>query len=391
MNERSEPFRRFHESFFGSRGYGWEPDTHALCNLEGEERATGEDLLIEALRRGDSEAAYGLRKLGSTKALPALHTALKQPDARLRIQSALALWQLERFPSAARVIIRCMGAKAPSDPVDDEEIDGDLLEFEQIDGVCALGEISTRESADALVAALSHPRDLVRYNAARALARLGGQARDIAARQTQLMSREPAEAAAAREAILAAIDVSGIEDQGPQDFEIYFDPLAHEYLVYAEGNKHFHFHPDYSAKPFTVPTGDYLSGMLGQPRAFAVGERERIIPRLETFLAREKAAFRTSVVRHRPEPSELTPALGGKVRLKAMSSMATTVEEAEASLPRWARVVLLMAGLVLGGGAGLSVGKLLEMLLDMRSPTAWVCSALGAAVGSIAAWLRWRG
>lgn len=391
MSDRSESFRRFHDSYFGSRGYGWEPDTDALLSLDAEERATAERLLIEALSRGDAEAAQGLGVLRSTAAIPALHSALAQPEARLRIQCALALWHLERFPNAARVIIRCMGAGRPAEPVDDEELDADLLEFEQVDAVCALGEIPTPESANALIAALSHPRDLVRANAATALGRLFGQAREISQWQTPLMSRRPEEAAEARDAILAMIDPASIEDPGPIDFTIGFDPLAHEYLIYQEGKNRYHFHPDYSSHPIVVPTGNYLSGMLGKPRTFQDGERDRIVPRIEAFLAREHTTFVVSPLPHRPEPTELTPAVGGKVRLKTIAAPMPDAGTGESHPPRWIVLGLTAVGLLLGSGAGFAIGRFLELLLDMRSPTAWVGLTLGGIIGGTVAWLRWRG
>jgi hypothetical protein len=388
----SEDFRRFHDSFFGSRGYGWEPDITALLRLEDDERARAESLLISALKQGDSEAATGLGEMRSHNAVESLKSALGTANGDLRIQAALALWKIERFPEAAAIISAGLGTSRPALPVDDPEIDEMLVEFDHVSAVVALGEIATPESAAALVKALSHPRDLVRYNAATALGRICGQAREISQFQTALMSNQKEEAAAARRQILELVDAHNIADIGQGKFEIHFDWTTHEYLVYEEAGRMFHFHPDYSRFPIVVPTGDYLSGMLGRPCPFETGERDRIVPRLEQFLRRERNRFIISPASHRPEPEELVPAIGGKIRLKTMPAMQHAPEVAGAEqAPTWRRVAIVLVGVSLGGGAGFIIGRFLELVVDMPSPTAWIAMLVGAVLGGTFAWLSVRG
>ena len=403
MNDSSANFRRFHESFFGSREYGWEPDTRALLSLKGEERAAAERLLLDALRNDDREAAFALGELRSTAAIGGLKKSLSAADAGLRVQSALALWKIERFPEAAAVITACLQQSRPSDPIDDEEIDGDLLEFEQVDAICALGGIATPESAAALLNALDHPRSVVRYNAARALSWICGHAREIANCQTALMSDNHAESVAAREAIRSLIDVSSVQDMTHGEFEISFDPMAQEYLVYSEGGKEFHFHPDYSGEPVTIPTGDYLSGILGQARSFQPGERERIMPRLEEFLRRESHSFHLSQAKHRDEPDELKPSIGGKIRFQRMpaflggaSSPSEEISPEAAELTEeirynWVAVNSWLAlGAAIFGGVGFLVWGLLSMNFDAFA-SGWhglLLSVGGALVGVLLVWRK---
>lgn len=394
MINGSEDFRRFRESYFGSRGYGWEPDVRALLRLQSEERAAAETMLLAELQRGDSEAACGLGELRSVRAVEALKKSLSAADASLRVQSAVALWKIERFPKAAMIISAGLSRTSAADPVDDEEIDNLLLEFDLVECVMALGEIATPESAAALVKALSHPRDLVRYNAARAIGSLCGQSREIAQLQSALMSNDPKASGAARESILALIDPGNIQDIGGGVFTIHFDWTGHEYLVYEEGGYTFHFHPDYAQEPILVPTGDYLSGILGNARDFQLGERERIVPRLQKFLGREHSQFAISPAKHLPEPDELVPSLGGKIRFKTMTVAAHAQEpdEEEVFIPKWRLALVLFIGLGLGGGAGWAVGRFAVLMLDFRPFTAWICVGLGGVIGAVLAWLgRARG
>ena len=388
----SQDFRDFEESFFGSRGYGWELNVPALLRLKGNERVNAESLLLDALRRGDREAAYGLGEMRSTSAIADLKTKLECADTRLVVQSALALWKIERFPKAADAIAGCLKRTSPADPVDDEEIDGDLLEFEHVDAVVALGAIPTPESAAALVNALDHPRELVRANAADALGRVCGQSRDLAPLQTAVMSENPDESQAAKQKILSLIDTHNVRDFGNGEYEINFDWMAHEYLVYREGAVQFYFHPDYAQEPVVVPTGDYLSGILGKPRSFDPDERERIVPRLEEFLRRERTQFRVSHLKHRPEPDELTPSLGGKIRFKTLAAQIQEPDDEEVIIPRWQLALILSLGLGLGGGVGWAVGRFAVLMLDFRPVTAWICVGLGGMIGAVLAWLvRARG
>ena len=321
MNEGSADFRRFHKSFFGSRGYGWEPDTYALLRLQGEERDTAEKLLLEKLQKGDNEAAYALGELGSTAAVSILKESLVASSARVRMASALALWKIERYPEAASVIVNCLRQTRPSNPIDDEEIDGDFLESEHVDAVCALGQIATPESTAALVKALDHSRSGVRYNAARALSWLCGHSREIALLLKPIMSKDLATRQTARDQILSLIDSTSVRDTGSRDYKISFDFSAQEYIVYTEGSRQFFFHPNYYTDPVTIPTGDYLDGILGDAKEFLPGERERVIPRLEEFLLHESAFFRLVAVKHPVEPEELTPAIGGKIKFQTLSSL----------------------------------------------------------------------
>ena len=54
-----------------------------------------------------------------------------------------------------------------------------------------------------------------------------------------------------------------------------------------------------------------------------------------------------------------------------MSSMTLLQMLKQTYLPRWARAAIVGARLILGGGAGLALGRFLEMLVDIAVPLHW--------------------
>jgi hypothetical protein len=392
LDDKSVSFRHFYESFSGARGYGWEPDIRALLKLQNEERILAENLLLEKLQDGDSEAAFGLGELRSVSAAPLLKQKLNDRYASMRIACALALWQIERYPDAAKVIIRCMKKTKPDNPTGDKEIDDNLLGYDLTNAVCALGQIALPDSAKAVAAALSHQQYVIRYNAARALSWLCGHTREIAKLQTALASNDISTKNEAINKILALVDLTDVKDDGPRDFNISFDPHAYEYIIYSEAGQEFYFHPDYSSLPPNVPTGDYLSGFLGKNRDFTANERERIIQRLETFLIKEKSGLKIVPTKHLSEPNRLAPSIGGKFSFQSMHvAEEVNLQETAYELNYdWETIAIkvAMSAIIYGGVGFLSWGLL--CLYSNFFDTVWYGILLSSAASLIGCLLAWN-
>src|SRR5438552_15520608 len=103
----SNNFAAFYESYFGDPYMAWHDglDEQALLSLDGAERAEAERLLIAGLESGDYRPAAGLAALRSPQAAPRLKELLPTVGGDTRVQTALALWQIEQYPPAVPALI----------------------------------------------------------------------------------------------------------------------------------------------------------------------------------------------------------------------------------------------------------------------------------------------
>lgn len=94
---QSEPFKRFLEEFFGELTYmRWHEgtDVSLLHQLSAQERRLAEDLMIEALEKGDDNFRLlgGLSELRSQRAIPLIIQYLQRTDlGGQRMYAAIAL------------------------------------------------------------------------------------------------------------------------------------------------------------------------------------------------------------------------------------------------------------------------------------------------------------
>jgi HEAT repeat protein len=116
----SQDFERFYESCFGT-SFGAVHDgldEPAVLNLRGAEREEAESLLLQSLgtdldRYSRPVTALGL--LGAKKASNPLKQRLQTATGWDRVMTALALFRIEKFPGAERVILDCLEAAGPND------------------------------------------------------------------------------------------------------------------------------------------------------------------------------------------------------------------------------------------------------------------------------------
>ncbi|MDQ5824644.1 MAG: HEAT repeat domain-containing protein [Chloroflexota bacterium] len=153
---------RFYESFFGDPYMAWHDglDLEALLALEGEEREEAERLLLDGLSTSDYRPARGLEALRSQQSVAPLKARLKTARGTDLINTARALWEIERYPRAAEVLITVLHA-AP-------------FWGERVDAAIALKMVKTPASIDALWKALDDPEALVRHHAVASLLELHG-------------------------------------------------------------------------------------------------------------------------------------------------------------------------------------------------------------------------
>ncbi len=157
----SNAFSSFYESYFGDPYMAWHDglDTESLLRLEGAELAEAERLLIAGLQTSDPRPAAGLATLRSAPAAPALKALLPQATGDVRVQTALALWQIEQYPLAVPALIGVLQAASWS---------------ERLNAAMALQYVRTPQSVAALLRALHDPEDLVRSHAADSLLAIHG-------------------------------------------------------------------------------------------------------------------------------------------------------------------------------------------------------------------------
>ena len=127
------------------------------------------------------------------------------------------------------------------------------------------------------------------------------------------------------------------------------------------------------------------------------------MPRLEEFLRRESHSFHLSQAKHRDEPDELKPSIGGKIRFQRMpaflggaSSPSEEISPEAAELTEeirynWVAVNSWLAlGAAIFGGVGFLVWGLLSMNFDAFA-SGWhglLLSVGGALVGVLLVWRK---
>jgi HEAT repeat protein len=109
----SHDFERFYESCFdNSFGLARDGvDQQALLNLQGDERKEAGRLSLQALgtnKDTHSRPVIALGLLGSKEAVEPLKKRLESAVGIDRIQTALALFRIEKYPEAEKIIIECL-------------------------------------------------------------------------------------------------------------------------------------------------------------------------------------------------------------------------------------------------------------------------------------------
>jgi hypothetical protein len=109
----SHDFEQFYESCFGDT-FGIVRDgvnIKAVLNLQGNERKKAKKLLLQTLGTDKdtySRPVIALGLLASKEATEPLKQRLKNAIGIDRIQTALALFRIEKFPEAEKIIIDCL-------------------------------------------------------------------------------------------------------------------------------------------------------------------------------------------------------------------------------------------------------------------------------------------
>jgi HEAT repeat protein len=107
----SHDFEQFYESCFDN-SFGFVRDgvnEKAILNLQGDEKIEAERLLLENLgANNDSRLVVALGLLCSKEAAEPLKKRLEVVTGIDRIQTALALFRIEKYPEAEKIIIDCL-------------------------------------------------------------------------------------------------------------------------------------------------------------------------------------------------------------------------------------------------------------------------------------------
>ena len=195
----SSAFSSFYESYFGDPYMAWHDglDTESLLSLQGDELAEAERLLLDGLKTGDYRPPAGLATLRSSVAAPALKELLPQAEGDTRVQTALALWEIEQYPPAVAALIGVLKS-APWWGV-------------RLNAAMALSHVPTPQSVAALWEALTDPEDLVRSHAAESLLALHGLEDEAAPNNLSIavMSDKPKERRQAIAALKQRIAAEG--------------------------------------------------------------------------------------------------------------------------------------------------------------------------------------
>jgi hypothetical protein len=204
----SAAFERFRFSFFEDKDSPRQGlDTVALSQLEGDERALAEDMLIRYLP--DARGIIGLGVLRSRRAEPAL-VRLFEAEGRAKAESkrgrdgdwsphrlvyvAKALWRIRPDPRWPAAVIDVLASA-------DEPMG-------RMTAARALRDIRDPAAVRALVNALDDPETLVRHHAARGLLAIHGvpaDSKDLEHMMYRVMSDDAARREGGKRDILAAI------------------------------------------------------------------------------------------------------------------------------------------------------------------------------------------
>jgi hypothetical protein len=201
-------FERFRFSFFEDTDSARQGlDVAALAELEGDDRARAEDMLIEYLP--DRRGVIGLGVLRSRRAESELKALFEAEQRAQRaygedwspyglIDLAKALWQIRRDPRWPASVAAVLASSA--DPIQRET------------AAQALCDVNEPAVIKALAAALDDPEPLVRYHAARGLLIIHRVLPDMATPAVdpshmtyRVMSQDPARRAGGKRDVLAAV------------------------------------------------------------------------------------------------------------------------------------------------------------------------------------------
>jgi HEAT repeat protein len=160
----SHDFDRFLESCFDN-SFGVVRDgldQQAVLNLRDDERLEAERLLLQAL--GTKKDTYSrpiiaLVLLDSKQAIEPLKKRLVNAVGEDRLQIALALFRIEKFPEAGKIIIECLRVTDTNKP-------DEWTRLSAVECLESLGK--TRQAVQALLEAMAE-NNLVGYSAARKL------------------------------------------------------------------------------------------------------------------------------------------------------------------------------------------------------------------------------
>jgi hypothetical protein len=192
----SPAFERFRFSFFEDPNSARDGlDTRSLAELEGEERARAEDMLINYLP--DTRGVIGLGVLRSRRAEPLL-VPLFEEERREKGSDptylARALWRIRPDPRWREALIEVLSSAE--------------LYIHRMHAAIALRDVRDPAVVPPLTAALDDPEPLVRYHAAYALLILHDVPFDALKPPEMLyraMAEDPARRAGGKSDVLAAI------------------------------------------------------------------------------------------------------------------------------------------------------------------------------------------
>ena len=204
----SEAFERFRYSFFEDKYSARDGlDTMSLARLEGEERATAEDLLIRYLP--DARGIIGLGVLRSHRAEPHL-VALFENERRMEARSkrpGREKWSPRRLMYVADALLRIRFDPRWSAAVI-EVLPSAKQWTDRLAAAEALVHAPDPDAVRALTRALDDPHNLVRHHAARALILLHGLPAEPDGKEHMMyrvMSDEAARREGGKRDILAAV------------------------------------------------------------------------------------------------------------------------------------------------------------------------------------------
>jgi HEAT repeat protein len=192
----SSAFERFRFSFFEDPKSAQDGlDTRSLAELEGEERARAEDMLINYLP--DTRGVIGLGVLRSRRAEPLLVPLFEEERCERGsglTDLARALWRIRPDPRWRSALIEVLGSAE--------------FHIQRMHAAIALRDVHDPVVVPPVIAALDDPESLVRYHAAYTLLALHGLLVDALNPPEMVyraMADDPARRAGGKSDVLAAI------------------------------------------------------------------------------------------------------------------------------------------------------------------------------------------